>query len=111
MTIIAAPESAGTTYRARFRCVLALVDPFAASADPILVEGACEGSIVRAPRGAGGFGYDPLFLVEGTGHTMAELGAEEKNRISHRARAFDKLRAVIENLLAERDVVVRRVSS
>ena len=73
---------------ARFRCALVLVD---GDGTRLVAEGACEGHIGHAPRGAGGFGYDPLFLVDGdaTGRTMAELGANEKNRVSHRARALD----------------------
>jgi XTP/dITP diphosphohydrolase len=51
-------------------------------------EGACEGSIARSPRGTGGFGYDPIFLAAGETRTMAEVPAEVKNRISHRARAL-----------------------
>jgi XTP/dITP diphosphohydrolase len=97
------------SYPARFRCVLALVDPFVKDGEPIVVEGVCEGEITRTPRGSGGFGYDPLFLVAGTEKTMAELGEDEKNRISHRGRAFDKLRLVLEKVLAERDAVTRRV--
>jgi len=50
--------------------------------------GRVAGRILDVPRGAGGFGYDPLFLVDGFGKTMAELGLEEKNRISHRGQAF-----------------------
>ncbi len=97
------------SYKARFRCVLALVDPFVKDGEPFLVEGTCEGKITRTPRGSGGFGYDPLFLVDGTDKTMAELSEEEKNRISHRARAFDKLRLVLEKTLAERDAITRKV--
>jgi XTP/dITP diphosphohydrolase len=100
---------AGEGYKARFRCVLALVDPFIRDGEPFLVEGTCEGTITRTPRGSGGFGYDPLFLVDGTDKTMAELSEEEKNRISHRARAFEKLRLVLEKVLAERDAVTRKV--
>jgi len=96
-------------YTARFRCVLALVDPFVRDGEPYLVEGTCEGKITRTPRGSGGFGYDPLFLVDGTDKTMAELTDEEKNRISHRARAFEKLRLVLEKVLAERDAITRKV--
>ena len=99
----------GTSYKARFRCVLALVDPFVKDGEPIVVEGTCEGKITRTPRGSGGFGYDPLFLVEGTEKTMAELDEGEKNRISHRGRAFDKLRLVLEKVLAERDAITRKV--
>lgn len=97
------------SFKARFRCVLALVDPFVKDGEPIVVEGTCEGVITRTPRGSGGFGYDPLFLVDGTDKTMAELGEDEKNRISHRGRAFDKLRLVLEKVLAERDAITRKV--
>ncbi len=97
------------TLDARFRCVLALVDPYGAKKEPFLVEGRCEGAIVRAPRGQGGFGYDPLFLVAGTDKTMAELSAEEKNERSHRAQAFRKLRPVLEKVLLAREERVRKV--
>ena len=89
--------------------MLALVDPFVKDGEPIVVEGTCEGKITRTPRGSGGFGYDPLFLVEGTDKTMAELDEGEKNRISHRGRAFDKLRLVLEKVLAERDAITQKV--
>ena len=86
---IAPAESESETERpkARFRCVLALIDPFADN-EPHVVEGACEGSITRYPRGSFGFGYDPMFVVsdDPAGRTMAELPDAEKNRISHRAR-------------------------
>lgn len=74
--------------RARFRCALAL----AVGGWEGVVEGRCEGTIGREPRGERGFGYDPLFLPdEAPGRTMAELSAEEKNLISHRGRAMAKL--------------------
>lgn len=98
------------SFAARFRCVLALVDPFTGDGEPYVVDGACEGRITQTPRGSGGFGYDPLFLVEGTDLTMAELPEGEKNRISHRGRAMAKLRLVLEKVLAEREAVARRVS-
>jgi XTP/dITP diphosphohydrolase len=63
------------------------------------VDGAVEGVLVEEPRGTGGFGYDPHFLLPGAGRTMAELTREEKNRISHRAAAFGRLRRVLEALL------------
>lgn len=69
---------------ARFRCVLALVD---GSKEPLVVEGVCPGRILEAPRGGGGFGYDPLFLPDGERSTFAELPADRKNALSHRARA------------------------
>ena len=92
-----------------FRCVLALVDPFTSSGEPRLVEGACEGTITRTPRGSGGFGYDPLFVVSGTDQTMAELGDDEKNRVSHRARAFAALRPMLEKVLEERAAQVAKL--
>ena len=102
-------EPADGWFRARFRCVLALVDPFTGGGQPHLVEGTCEGTITRTPRGSGGFGYDPLFVVAGTDKTMAELGADQKNLLSHRARAFAALRPVLEQVLAERADQARRV--
>jgi XTP/dITP diphosphohydrolase len=88
---------------ARFRCVAMLIDPWG-EPEPheIVVEGRCEGMIARQPSGAGGFGYDPLFIVEGKGRTMAELTEEEKNEVSHRARAIAALRPALENLIARR---------
>jgi len=111
-----APRSGGAgpasgAYRARFRCVLALVDPYLNDGEAYVVEGVCEGRITRTPRGSGGFGYDPLFLVDGTDKTMAELDHDEKNRISHRGRAFAKLKLVLEKLVAERNALTRRVCS
>jgi XTP/dITP diphosphohydrolase len=87
---------------ARFRCVLALVDPWHES-DVQIAEGSCEGSIARAPRGNGGFGYDPLFLVAGQdGKAMAELSEADKNRLSHRGRAVQALRAILVKLINAR---------
>ena len=95
--------------RARFRCVLALVDPFTGGGEPRVVEGVCEGAITRTPRGSGGFGYDPLFVVSGTDKTMAELDAETKNRVSHRAAAFAALRPELERVLRERAEQIARL--
>ena len=86
--------SLGENRRAHYRCVMALVRS-AADPEPLIAEGTWEGEIARAPRGAHGFGYDPLFLVAGRGLTAAELPAEEKNRISHRARAAARLLAAL----------------
>ncbi len=80
---------------ARYRCVAAYVDP--ARGQRIARAGSCEGEILAAPRGDGGFGYDPLFLVPGLGRTMAEVPLDQKNRLSHRAAAF---RALAEALRA-----------
>lgn len=72
---------------ARFRCVLALVDP-KDEAGSLLVHGTCEGHIARVPKGAHGFGYDPVFVpIAGDGRTMAELGDAEKDALSHRGMA------------------------
>lgn len=82
-------ELAGVDHRsARFRTVIALADP---DGTVVVVEGVLEGSIARQPRGEGGFGYDPVFEVHG--RTLAEIPIEEKNRISHRARALHALEA------------------
>ncbi len=79
--------------RARFECAVAYVDGLGAETT---ARGTCEGAIGTAPRGSGGFGYDPLFLPDATGgRTMAELSADEKNAISHRGHA---LRALAEAL-------------
>jgi len=76
--------------RAHYHCVLVLVrhpgDP-----QPIIAEGSWHGEILQVPRGAGGFGYDPYFLVPDTGLTAAELPHEEKNRRSHRGKALAQL--------------------
>lgn len=92
--LLAALEEVDDPQRtARFRCVLCLFDPWTKrSESPIVVDGACEGRIAKGPRGSGGFGYDPLFLVtEKGGRAMAELSDEEKNSVSHRGRAAEKL--------------------
>ncbi len=73
---------------ARFRCVMALVSPRGVSR---VVEGMVEGRIGEEETGDGGFGYDPIFVVERTGRTYAELPGDEKNRISHRARALAQI--------------------
>lgn len=76
---------------ARFVCTLALV------IEGVLVHatGTLEGAIAEAPRGFNGFGYDPLFIPKGQSQTLAELSAQEKNKISHRAQALTKLMDLI----------------
>ncbi len=85
------PDPART---ARFRSVVVWVqgpeDPA-----PLVAEGVWEGRIAPAPRGQGGFGYDPLFLVPGLGRTAAELDPAEKNRLSHRGRALSALQGML----------------
>jgi XTP/dITP diphosphohydrolase len=96
---------------ARFRCVAVLLDPWSET-EPreFTAEGRCEGMIARQSSGAGGFGYDPLFIVKGYGRTMAELTEAEKNAVSHRARAIAALRPALEELIARRLAAARRIS-
>ncbi len=90
--------------RARFHCVIALVEIgggasvhanrlVSSLAPPEVFDGACEGRIIFEPRGKNGFGYDPLFMPVGFEQTFAELGEDVKNRLSHRAKALEKLKA------------------
>jgi XTP/dITP diphosphohydrolase len=78
---------------ARFRCILALVELNGMTTR--LFEGACDGRILFEIHGAGGFGYDPLFVPDGYSQTFAELGDEVKNRISHRFKALAKLKKAL----------------
>ena len=77
---------------ARYRCVAALATP---DGDLVHAEAVCEGTLRVTPAGSGGFGYDPIFVPVGWERTMAELTDEQKDRISHRGRAF---RALLETL-------------
>lgn len=81
---------------ARFRCVVAIALP---DGRVSLAEGSCEGIITEEPRGATGFGYDPLFLVPGLGLTFAELDPGVKNEVSHRGRALRRAREVLARFL------------
>lgn len=74
--------------RAVFKCVVALSEP---CGKVITEEGKIYGYICKNPRGLNGFGYDPLFVVDGLNKTLAELSPEEKNKISHRAIALKKM--------------------
>ncbi len=74
---------------ARFRCIIAIATP---SGKVELFSGECPGVIIDEPKGTQGFGYDPIFYLPELGKTMAELTLEEKNKISHRARAAEKAR-------------------
>lgn len=87
---------------ARFRCVIALVDPFTDADKPLYAEGRCEGLIARSSRGESGFGYDPLFVVSGLGRTFAELGDAEKNQLSHRGKAARALLPQVEAIVRAR---------
>jgi XTP/dITP diphosphohydrolase len=95
---------------ARFRCVLALapvLENEIQNASPVcyadewelqtqLFDGTCEGKILFAPRGQNGFGYDPLFVPDGFTQSFAELGDEVKNKLSHRAKALEKLKIFLQ---------------
>lgn len=83
-------------WTARFRCVLAVAAP---GKPAYFAEGTCEGQIIPEERGDGGFGYDPIFLIEGRNQTMAELGADEKNQLSHRARAVQAVIPLLRDIL------------
>lgn len=75
----------GAVRTARFICAVSFVME---GREQVTAEGACEGLIIDSPRGTGGFGYDPVFLVPQAGRTYAELNPEEKNNLSHRGRAL-----------------------
>ena len=77
---------------ARFTCCCALVDP---SGEELVVHGHCPGHIAEKAAGVEGFGYDPLFIPNGYDKSFAELSAEEKNAISHRGRALEKVKAIV----------------
>ena len=83
---------------ARFRCVLVIVT---CANEVYEAEGICEGVIALEPRGAGGFGYDPIFYLPQHEATMAQLPGAEKNRISHRARAVQAAMPMLERLLRD----------
>ncbi len=83
----------GEQRKARFRCAIALAEP---GGHCRIVEGMIEGIVADSPRGARGFGYDPIFLLPELGRTFAELTSEQKNRISHRGRAAQFARVLLE---------------
>jgi len=89
---------AGGLRAARYRAVIAVAAP---DGSVRTFEGTCEGLIAEAPRGEGGFGYDPIFVVPAYGRTMAELPAEIKNQISHRAKAIASARGHLEALVRD----------
>lgn len=83
--------------RAQFRTVIA----FAISSGTYLFEGICRGHIIEEERGEGGFGYDSLFVPDGYEQTFAEMSPEEKNKISHRARALNIFASYLAGLIQE----------
>lgn len=84
ISAVAGVPAGGRT--ARYRCIAAI-----AGGPELWAEGVCEGTLVPKRRGTGGFGYDPIFVPEGWDRTMAELAPQDKDRISHRGRAFRAL--------------------
>ena len=100
MTLLAAVTSVPAGERtARYRCVAAVAWP---DGREVWADGVCEGTIDLLPRGTGGFGYDPAFVPKGQERTIAELTDEEKDRISHRGRAFRALREKLGSQAAKR---------
>lgn len=96
---------------AAFVCSMACVFPDGAAltGDPIVVSGRCEGEILCAPRGEGGFGYDPLFWFDPWGKTFAEMDKNEKNAISHRGAAVKLLgQALAERIRLKKEEVWRK---
>jgi XTP/dITP diphosphohydrolase len=83
---------------ARFKCVIALATP---AGKLFFSEGVCHGEIIPEERGQKGFGYDPIFLLPELGKTMSELGMEEKNRLSHRARAVMAAKNTLRQLASD----------
>ncbi len=91
--LLAEMQGVGPARRtARFRCACVACLP---DGRELVADGVLEGRIIGAPRGANGFGYDPVFEVEGLGRTLAELSDAEKNALSHRARAVHALAALL----------------
>ena len=85
--------------RAKFVCCICCTFP---NGDVLRARGECPGEILKKPRGDGGFGYDPVFQPEGFQNSMAELGADVKNQISHRGRAVRKFREELEKYYADK---------
>ncbi len=81
---------------ARFRTALALAIP---GKEPILAEGITEGTIGTEEMGEEGFGYDPIFHLKGDGRSYSQMTAEEKNRVSHRGKAAEKMKKLLEKIL------------
>ena len=92
------PNCRKTARAAAFQCAIALKIP---GREVLVAEGSCPGVLLEEERGNGGFGYDPLFLYEPLGKTFAELTEEEKNRVSHRARACEKMLAIMKEVQGE----------
>ena len=93
LKLLSALEGEPAPRTARFYCVAACGWPDGRS---VVASGECRGEILPAPRGEGGFGYDPVFRPEGERRSMAELGRDEKDAISHRGRALEALARVMD---------------
>ena len=91
-------ESYPRPWKAAFQSVVALVGP---EGSPIVTSGTCPGEIIPEGRGLGGFGYDRIFQLEGCYQTMAELAPDQKNKLSHRAKAISKLIPILQVLSSE----------
>lgn len=87
--------------QAQFRCICALAFPDGKLKS---FEGICPGTIANAAAGGAGFGYDPIFIPDGYDQTFAQLGIEVKNRVSHRAKAAEKAKRFLKQLIDERGV-------
>ena len=85
-------------WSAQFHCTVALTNP---GGDIYFANGECHGEIIPEERGRGGFGYDPIFLLSDLGRTMAELDMDEKNHLSHRARAVKTSLPILTKLIRE----------
>jgi XTP/dITP diphosphohydrolase len=88
-------QDKGRPWPAHFHAAIAIAWP---SGIVRLAEGRCDGEIIPQERGHNGFGYDPIFYIPDLGHTMAELGMDEKNRLSHRARAVQNALPVLKEI-------------
>lgn len=86
---------------ARFRCIIAVAEP---EGRTYTTEGTCKGVIAFTPQGGHGFGYDPVFYLPEYDKTMAQLPPEVKNRISHRARAAQRMHPILERIARRHDV-------
>ena len=91
-------ESHPRPWIAEFKCVVTIHHPGGTTYHE---EGVCPGEIIQVERGSQGFGYDPIFLVDGLDHTMAELSLEVKNKISHRARAVEAIKPLLVEFLRD----------
>jgi XTP/dITP diphosphohydrolase len=91
-------QGSGRPWTARFRATVALALP---SGEVKLATGQCEGEIIPEELGSNGFGYDPIFFIPELGRTMAELEMDEKNRLSHRARAVQNVIPIIKKMLGK----------